>query len=85
MREETTFELRISEATRQRISVPSLRFLDANNEGDYVSKFQVFMTPDWDHEILEQLGPTYSLDKCRFKNKEIEPHTLPKDWRNAQY
>ena len=55
-----------------------LRFLDANNEGNYVSNFQVFMTPDWDHEILEQLGPTYSLDKCRFKNKEIEPHTLPK-------
>ena len=55
-----------------------LRFLDANNEGDYVSNFQVFMTPDWDHEILEQLGPTYSLDKCRFKNKQIEPHTLPK-------
>ena len=55
-----------------------LRFLDANNEGDYVSNFQVFMTPDWDHEILEQLGPTYSLDKCRFKNRQIEPHTLPK-------
>jgi hypothetical protein len=55
-----------------------IRFLDANSEGDYVSNFQVFMTPDWDHEILERLGPTYSLDKCRFKNKEIEPHTLPK-------
>jgi len=55
-----------------------LRFLDANEEGNYVTKFQVFMTPDWDHEILEQLGPMYSLDKCRFKNKEIEPHTLPK-------
>jgi hypothetical protein len=55
-----------------------LRFLDANNEGDYVSNFQVFMTPDWDHEILEQLGSSYSLDKCRFKNKEIEPLTLPK-------
>ena len=55
-----------------------IRFLDANNEGDYVSNFQVFMTPDWDHEILEQLGPTYSLDKCRFKDKEIEPVTLPK-------
>jgi len=54
-----------------------IRYLDASEEGNHVSNFQVFMTPDWDKEKLERLGDTYSLDQCQYKGKKIEPHTLP--------
>ena len=55
-----------------------IRYLDTCQEGDCVSNFQVFMTPDWDKEKLERLGSTYSLERCKFKGKQIESHTLPK-------
>lgn len=55
-----------------------LRFLDTNEEGEHVSDLQVYMTPDWDRERLEKLGPNFSLDLCTFRGKNITCHILPK-------